>query len=254
MASKEHWLGRTERRGLLLRRIRRLIHFLPRIVAFRRRKVRGYLFRSRLIRAYLSTHRVAKLQLGSAGNVMEGWLNTSLRPRSPSIVFLDVTEPFPFDDGVFDYILSEHLIEHLPFNDGRFMLGECFRVLKAGGRIRLSTPDLAKVAGLVSQRGEKSASYVKWIASSFPADVPIGSSAMVVNNLFYNWGHRFLYDFAALKAALEETGFTGVKASEVGVSDDPALHGVEQHLGTSDLDEKMSSFEALVVEATRPGV
>jgi hypothetical protein len=75
---------------------------------------------------------------------------------------------------------------------------------------------------------------------------------MVVNNLFYNWGHRFLYDFAALKAALEETGFTDVTACEVGVSDDPALHGVEQHLGTSDLDEEMSSFEALVVEATRP--
>jgi len=242
-------LGRTERRRLLLRRIGRLIHFLPRIVAFRRRKVRGYLFRSRLIRAYLSTHRVAKLQLGSAGNVMEGWLNTSLRPRSPRIVFLDVTEPFPFDDGVFDYIVSEHLIEHLPFNDGRFMLGECFRVLKAGGRIRVSTPDLAKVAGLVSQRDEKGASYVKWIASSFPADVPIGSAAMVVNNLFYNWGHRFLYDFAA---ALEETGFTGVTACEVGVSDDPALHGAEQHVGTSDLDEEMSSFEALAVEATRP--
>ena len=65
-----------------------------------------------------------------------------------------------------------------------------------------STPDLAKVAGLVSQGGEKSTSYVKWIASSFPADVPIGSAAMVVSNLVDNWGHRFLYDFAALKAAL----------------------------------------------------
>ena len=40
----------------------------------------------------------------SAGNVMEGWLNTSLRARSPGIVFLDVTEPFPFDDGVFERI------------------------------------------------------------------------------------------------------------------------------------------------------
>ena len=252
MAREEHWLGRRERTGLLLRRIRRFVRFLPRIVTFRRRRVRGYLFRSRLIKAYLASHRVAKLQLGSAGNVMEGWLNTSLRPRSADIVFLDVTEPFPFDDAVFDYVLSEHLIEHLPFNDGTLMLSECFRVLKPGGHIRLSTPDLAVVAGLVCQGDEKSASYVRWIASSFPGDVPRESPAMVANNLFYNWGHRFLYDFAALKAALEEAGFVGVRACEAGKSDDPALHGVEQHVGTTALDEEMSRFEALVVEAARP--
>jgi len=234
-----------------VRRIERFIRFVPRIVTFRRRRIRGYLFRSRLIKEYLSSHAVAKLQLGSAGNVMEGWLITSLRPRSADIAFLDVTEPFPFDDSVFDYVLSEHLIEHLPFNDGMFMLSECFRVLKPGGRMRLSTPDLAMVAGLVSQ-GEKSASYVKWIASNFPGDVPKESPAMVTNNLFYNWGHRFLYDFAGLKAALEEAGFVGVRTCEVGMSEDPALLGVEQHVGTSALDEEMTRFEALVVEAARP--
>jgi len=247
-------LGRTERRSLFLRRLRRFIGFLPRILTFRMRRVKGYLFRSSLIKAYLSSAGVAKLQLGAAGNVMAGWLNTSLRPRSSKIVFLDVTERFPFDDRIFDYVLSEHLIEHLPYNDGRFMLAECFRVLKPGGKVRLSTPDLAMVAGLVSPGGEKGASYVKWIASTFPGDVPVDSAAMVVNNLFYNWGHRFLYDFAALKAALEETGFAGVKVCEVGVSGDPELQGVEMHQGKSDLDEEMSRFEALVVEATRPSV
>ena len=245
-------MGRRERKGLLVRRIERFIRFLPRIVTFRRRRIRGYLFRSRLIKAYLSSHAVAKLQLGSAGNVMEGWLNTGLRPRSEDIVFLDVTEPFPFDDSAFDYVLSEHLIEHLPFNDGMFMLSECLRVLKPEGRIRLSTPDLAKVAGLVSKGNEKSASYVKWIASNFPGDVPRMSPAMVTNNLFYNWGHRFLYDLAALKAALEEAGFVGVRPCEAGMSEDPALLGVEQHVGASALDEEMTRFEALVVEATRP--
>lgn len=252
MANKEHWLGTTERRGFLLRRLRRFIGFLPGILTFRRRKVRGYLFRSSLIRAYLSSARVARLQLGAAGNVIDGWLNTSLRPRSPRIVFLDVTEPFPFDRGVFDYILSEHLIEHLSYNDGRFMLAECFRVLKPGGKIRLSTPDLGMVAGLLSQGGEKGASYVRWIASTFPGDVPVESASIVVNNLFYNWGHRFLYDLTTLKTVLEETGFICVTAWEVGVSDDAVLRGVELHQGKSASDEEMSRFEALVVEAMRP--
>ncbi len=252
--SKEGWLGTAERKGLLFRRFRRFIGFLPRILTFRRQRVRGYLRRSSLIAGYLSSAGVAKLQLGAAGNVMDGWLNTSLRPRSPRIVYLDVTEPFPFDHGVFDYILSEHLIEHLPYNDGRFMLAECFRVLKPGGKIRLSTPDLGMVARLLSEGSEKGASYVRWIASTFPSDVPVESAAMVVNNLFYNWGHRFLYDFATLKTVLEENGFICITACGVGVSDDAALHGVELHHGKSPLDEEMSRFEALVVEAMRPSV
>lgn len=245
-------MGATARRGLLLKRLRRFVAFLPNIVTFKRRKTRGYLRRASLIRTYLSSVEVAKLQLGAAGNVMEGWLNTSLRPRSPRIVFLDVTEPFPFDDCVFDYILSEHLIEHLPYHDGRYMLSECFRVLKPGGRIRLSTPDLKALAGLLSGADQTGARYVGWIASTFPRDVPAARPAAVVNNLFYNWGHRFLYDFATLEEALEATGFVRVTACQLGKSDDAALDGVELHVGRTPLDEEMSRFEALVVEAVRP--
>jgi predicted SAM-dependent methyltransferase len=43
---------------------------------------------------------------------------------------------------VFDYVFSEHMIEHVSYAEGLLMLRECLRVLKPGGRIRIATPSL----------------------------------------------------------------------------------------------------------------
>jgi predicted SAM-dependent methyltransferase len=252
LARKQNWYGTEERERLLLKRLHRFVGILPKILTFRRHKVKGYLFRSSLIKSYLSSSKVAKLQLGAADNIIDGWLNTSLRPRSPRIVFLDVPQPFPFGPAVFDYVLSEHLIEHLTYTDGRFMLAECFRILKPGGKIRISTPDIKMLAGVLFKEDEKSKQYVNWIATTFPRDIPVQNAVMVINNLFYNWGHRFLYDFLTLKMTLEETGFTDIRAYEIGMSDDEVFRGIERHVGKNAVDEEMSRFEALVVEAVRP--
>jgi len=56
---------------------------------------------------------------------------------------LDASRPFPIADACLDAILSTELIEHLA-DDMRF-LEECARVLRCGGRLVLSTPNLAYV-------------------------------------------------------------------------------------------------------------
>ena len=75
-----------------------------------------------------------KLQLGCGRNWLEGWLNSDYYPRTSDIVHLDVTAPLPFSDGVFDYVFSEHVIEHISYHNGVFMLSECLRILKQIGR------------------------------------------------------------------------------------------------------------------------
>lgn len=56
-------------------------------------------------------------------------------------------EPVPFDDASFDVVLFNELFEHLRMNP-IFTLGEVLRVLRPGGRLFLSTPNLRSLRGL----------------------------------------------------------------------------------------------------------
>src|SRR5579863_5675247 len=80
------------------------------------------------------------LQIGAGPHRLAGWLQTDLEPDLRS-VYLDATKRFPFADGTFDYIVAEHVIEHVRYEDALKMLHECYRVLKNGGVIRISTPN-----------------------------------------------------------------------------------------------------------------
>lgn len=91
-----------------------------------------------------------KLHLGCGGNYLAGWLNTDYY-RDDKRSRLDVTKRFPFPDGSFDFAFSEHMIEHISYTDARTMISECFRVLKPGGVLRLSTPDFRFLIRLYTQ-------------------------------------------------------------------------------------------------------
>jgi SAM-dependent methyltransferase len=49
----------------------------------------------------------------------------------------------PFSDSCIDFIYSSHFLEHLSEDQGKTLLIEAFRVLKEGGLLRISIPDLA---------------------------------------------------------------------------------------------------------------
>jgi len=58
-------------------------------------------------------------------------------------------DPFPYPDDHFELVLITELIEHL-LRDPMFMLLETRRVLQEGGRVLLSTPNLASIASVAS--------------------------------------------------------------------------------------------------------
>ena len=55
----------------------------------------------------------------------------------------DATLEFPLPDHSFEWIFCEHFVEHLKPSQFLFLAKEFKRLLKPGGIIRLSTPDLA---------------------------------------------------------------------------------------------------------------
>lgn len=238
--------------ALTIKRCKRFLEYLPKIITFRTHRVKGYLFRSGIIKLYLKSHKIHKLHIGAAGNIIEEWLNADLKPRSEKVIFLDVTEAFPMKPCTFDYIFSEHLIEHLPYNAGRFMLKECYRVMKPGGRIRIATPDLVQLTGLLSpKKSELQERYIKWIIDKFLPGLKVYRASIVINNSFCNFGHCFIYDRETLKDILEEAGFIEVISFLSGESNDAHLKGIEFH-GLSVGSEEMNRFETMVLEARRP--
>lgn len=203
------------------------------------------------IAAYLAGPGPHRLQLGCGATELPGWLGTDLEP-SGNAVFLDACAPFPLPDASFDLIYGEHMIEHLSWEDGQRMLGECLRVLRPGGRLRLATPDLAVILGLYSQPGEPSGqAYVRWISDTFLAGTATATPAFVINNAFHNWGHKFLYDRTLLELALERAGFSGISACSYGDSSEPLLREVETHHRHVD-NGAMVHFETMIAEAVKP--
>ena len=81
------------------------------------------------------------LNLGSGSNSKPGWLNIDLYDPGADLQ-LDLREPWPFPDGSVSHIYSEHVFEHLDFQDEvPHFLSESFRVLRIGGLFDVGVPD-----------------------------------------------------------------------------------------------------------------
>jgi len=262
----------------VLRRLGDLWHDVEQDWQHQRQREWALEVRQRVIDSYLSTEGARKLQIGSGTNPLSGWLNTDYEPISDEVMFLDATETFPFDDGIFDYVFSEHMIEHVPYKEGLFMIREAYRVLKPGGKLRIATPDVDKIVSLLSpDKTEHQLRYLEWstqeslglyspeksklqihrpewdidhehISRAFPE--PTSSAAFVVNNFFHSYGHQFLYNASTLQSAMNDVGFISVKRYLPGESDDEQLRGIENH--QSLIGDEMNRFETMVLEARRP--
>jgi len=82
---------------------------------------------------------VQQLHLGSGKNTIPHMWNVDRINHDGVDEVVDLSEyPWPWDDGQFQYILAEHVFEHLP--DMEATLRECARILKPGGRVEIAMP------------------------------------------------------------------------------------------------------------------
>ena len=205
---------------------------------------------SRIVKRYLSSANPRKLHLGCGPHPLNGWLNTDLFCRH-GVVYVDVTGRFPFPDEVFDYVYSEHTIEHLPYLGGLNMLLESFRVLKPRGKVRFATPDFAFLKGLHnSEKSDLQKAYLSWSLENWVKSGPVPHPEMfVINNFVRSWGHQFIYDEATLTDAIRQAGFTGIQRCALNASEDAALSSLENE---SRMPAGFLKLESLVLEAAKP--
>jgi len=72
-----------------------------------------------------------------------------LMSNSISMVGCDLKEGLPFHDNCFSLIYLCDVIEHLFFVDIKILLTEVFRVLRLGGELVISTPNLNRLGNVV---------------------------------------------------------------------------------------------------------
>lgn len=203
------------------------------------------------IQAYLDRHPVRRLHLGSGPHRIPGWLCTDVNVEGRGAVYLNAAEPFPLAEGTFDYICSEHMIEHIPWKKGLQMLNECRRVLKPGGVARIGTPDLAVLVRVYRREGGDFAdSYVKYMTDHFLPGVKTYQPIFALNCAFTNFGHQFLYDAELLSSAMAEAGFINITRCVPGQSHHPDLCNIEKH--GLQVTEEINRFETMVFKARHP--
>jgi predicted SAM-dependent methyltransferase len=195
---------------------------------------------------YIAQSNTPKLNIGCGTHLLTGWLNTDYSPELPLVMYLDARQRFPFKEETFDYIFSEHVIEHISYSDGMKMLTECFRVLKRSGKIRISTPDLAFLVDLTRpDKSDLQRAYIKWAANTFIPGAPDDNEAFVINNFVRNWGHTFIYDENTLRGAMTSAGFKEITEFDQHESNDVALCNLEneKHLPPNFLRLESFSLE-----------
>jgi SAM-dependent methyltransferase len=116
-------------------------------------------------RMYSRLHLLPYLNLGCGDRSHAGWVNVDLRPVRHGTVRHDVAAgKLPYAGGSFAVVYHSHLLEHVPPARLDFFLGECRRVLKPGGILRVVVPDLEQIADL----------YVRTVEEAWQGDAAAG--------------------------------------------------------------------------------
>ena len=201
----------------------------------------------RIIQQYFARNEVRKLQLGCGFNLPDGWLNSDFFPKDSNVIHVDATGVFPFADRTFDYVFSEHMIEHIPYPMGHSMLKQSWRVLKDGGKVRISTPDLAFVVALYNpEKSPLQDAYIRWAAEGCHAAQ--AWDTFVINNFVRAWRHTFIYDEKVLRYSLEQAGFVDITRMELNESNDVAFRNLENERRSP---EGFLKLESLTLEGTK---
>jgi predicted SAM-dependent methyltransferase len=177
---------------------------------------------------------IHQIQVGCGPkNLFPDWWNVDIRAFKGVDTVMDVTKEWPFKE--IEFVYGEHFLEHLSLDAALNFLVSSGNSLKVGGKLRLTTPNLEWVMLTHYQVGDSNRR--EKIDGTF-----------AINRAFHGWGHQFLYSREFVQHLFSELGYENIQFCEYGVSDTPALSGLERH-GKYRIEKGVANL--LVIEATR---
>jgi predicted SAM-dependent methyltransferase len=132
-----------------------------------------------------------------------------LDPAVEPDIVCSITDISPVSADSVDAVWSSHNLEHLPRHEVPLALVEFLRVLKPGGLLLLTLPDLQQVARLVVEDRLEDAAYMSQSGPITPLDMIFGHTASLARgNRFM--AHRTGFTARTLHKLLLEAGFVEV--------------------------------------------
>jgi len=157
-----------------------------------------------------------------------GGLKAVRQPLFPSAVrFGDIVRGLPIPPGSCRAVYCSHVLEHLALADFRTALVNTRRILGNNGIFRLVLPDLRVLAQRYAADGSETA------AMRFMTDSGLGITQRnrgaigLLRSWLGNSQHLWMWDYPSLRKELETAEFTGIRAAELGDSEDPLFSAVE---------------------------
>lgn len=177
------------------------------------------------------------LNLGSGPRGLDSpaWINIDGFKDENVHYLCDISRSIPFGNNVFDGIFCEHVLEHFTASDGEKLLGECIRILKKGGVIRIIVPNAKTFLKAYFDDPAKLIEYKR------PAS---GYAMEAVNSWFYQrFEHQCIYDSSYLTGVLKKVGFDAVRECAF----------MEAGFGNSCIviDDPKYAWESLYIEARK---
>ena len=204
------------------------------------------------LKKQISALGVNKLHVGCGHILLPGWLNITFENRieygkikqNNGALFLNynLMRWWPFEENSVDFIAASHFIEHFDLNQGIDFAKKCFAVLRKGGVIRLSCPDLELYARNYAAKNQEffeNPLIREWCCfenAKTPGEIFIAKA--------YDSGgsHKWFYDFESLRHILEAAGFRNAERKT-------RLEGRTPDLEKLEMDKR--ELETVYIEAVK---
>lgn len=136
-------------------------------------------------------------------------LRLDINPQVNPDILCSMIDMRPVASDSIDAIWSSHNLEHLQRHEVPIALGEFLRVLRPGGQILATMPDLQRIAELVVSDGLEDEAYSSPAGPITPLDMIYGHTPSLARGN-QHMAHKTGFTARTLRQHLVEAGFVGI--------------------------------------------
>jgi len=160
------------------------------------------------------------LDVGCGGNFEDGFdyidlfppeaIDSRFRDRYHRIDLIHAEDGELRALGKYDFVRMQHTFEHFSYEEGQIALKRCAALLRPGGLILITTPDLRVHIKRYLTHGYRSWTGFQWWANKrIPKDAPDSCYFSIFAHSMPFEAHQWCYDYEGLVYQLSRSGLYG---------------------------------------------